>query len=173
LFGGGRQVGCPRRRRHLWRDLVGGAGRRVWQDSRDTVSSKIYGPHLEELARQWCRWHARPETLGDRPSVVQPATLACAQRRRHELDVVVSRNRPGTSNAVLAIGEVKCTATPVGDVALSRLEHLRTLLPDNRAKSPPRLLLFSRTGFTAELLHTTSRRTDVELVDLDRLYRGA
>jgi uncharacterized protein len=53
-------------------DLVGGAGSRVWQDSADTVRAKIYGPHFEELARQWCLWHADQDTLGDRPSVVQP-----------------------------------------------------------------------------------------------------
>ena len=155
-------------------DFVGGAGRRVWDDNADTVSAKIYGPHLEELARQWCLWHAAPDTLGARPSLVQAATLPCrAHRQGHELDVVAVRKRPGQSNVVLAIGEAKSTAATVGDAALTRLEHLRELLPSDRLEAPPRLFLFSRSGFTAELRHTTATRRDVELVDLDRLYHGS
>lgn len=153
--------------------LIGGAAARAWLDSADTVNSKIYGPHFEELARQWCLWHAQEGTLGDRPSMVQSATLACSRHRQgHELDVVVTRKRPGLSNVVLAIGEAKSAATPVGAVELSRLEHLRELIPSNRVESPPRLLLFSRTGFTAELSRSASARRDVELVDLERMYRG-
>jgi AAA+ ATPase superfamily predicted ATPase len=154
-------------------DLVGGAGTRVWQDSADTVSAKIYGPHFAELARQWCRWHAEPATLGDRPSLAQSATLACALHRQgHELDVVVSRRRPGASNVVLAIGEAKSGTVAVGEKELERLEHLRDLLPADRVQSPPRLLLFSRGGFTPELRRRAGSRRDVELVDLERLYQG-
>lgn len=154
-------------------DLVGHAAARVWADNADTVQSKIYGPHFEELARQWCLWHAEPETLGDRPSLVQGATVACARHREsHELDVVVSRKRPGHRDVLLAIGEAKNTTRPVGDGELDRLEHLRELLPSDRVESPPRLLLFSRNGFTAELRRSTAGRRDVALVDLDRLYRG-
>lgn len=130
-------------------------------------------PHFEELARQWCRWHAHPHTLGDRPSVVQSATLACPQHcQGHELDVVVGRHRPGLRDRVLAIGEAKWTTSPVGEAELTRLEHLRDLTPADRYDDPLRLLLFSRTGFTGELRHTADTRADVELVDLDRLYQG-
>jgi AAA+ ATPase superfamily predicted ATPase len=154
-------------------DLVGGAAGRVWQDNADTVNAKIYGPHFEELARQWCLWHAQPATLGDRPSIVQSATMACAKHRQgHELDVVVSRQRPGQTNQVLAIGEAKSTTSRVGDAELTRLEHLRDLVPEDRYDSPPRLLLFSRNGFTRELHRTTQTRHDVELIDLERLYQG-
>jgi AAA+ ATPase superfamily predicted ATPase len=153
-------------------DLVGGVGDRVWHDNADTVRSKIYGPHFEELARQWCRWHAGSQTLGDRPGTVRSATLACARHRRgHELDVVVSRKRPGRPDTVLAIGEAKATATPLGESELDRLEHLRDLVPDDRVDVPPRLLLFSRSGFTADLRRAAAR-PDVELVDLTRLYQG-
>lgn len=154
-------------------DLIGGGADRVWRDSADTVRSKIYGPHFEELARQWCLRYAEPETLGDRPSVVQSATLACAAHRQgHDLDVVVSRRRPGLRDVVLAVGEAKSTVAPVGEAALARLEHLRTLVPTDRYEAPPRLLLFSRTGFTAELRAAAAGRRDLELVDLERLYHG-
>lgn len=153
--------------------LVGGAGMRVWQDSADTVRSKIYGPHFEDMARQWCLWHASANTLGGRPSVVQPATLACpTHRQAHEMDVVVTRKRPGASDIVLAIGEAKCTQSMVGEGELDRLEHLRELVPADRVTRHPRLLLFSRKGFTAALHRRAARRPDVALVDLARLYQG-
>ncbi|HEY8472551.1 MAG TPA: ATP-binding protein [Natronosporangium sp.] len=155
-------------------DLVGGAGRRVWQECADLVASRIYGPHLEELARQWCHWYADPATLGGRASTVRPATIACpTHRRSHELDVVVVERRPYESDVVRAIGEVKSTTGKVDGDQLARLEHLRELLPADRLAGPPRLLLFSRGGFTKPLQRTAASRDDVELVDMRRLYHGS
>ncbi|HEX6471297.1 MAG TPA: ATP-binding protein, partial [Streptosporangiaceae bacterium] len=37
--------------------LVRHAAEQVWNDSADTVSSLVYGPHLEDLAREWCLSH--------------------------------------------------------------------------------------------------------------------
>ncbi len=154
-------------------DLVGGAGARVWEESADTVSSKIYGPHLEELARQWCRWHASRDTLGGVASVVQPAVLPCQRHRSaHELDVVVTHKRPNENNLIVAIGEAKSNTEPVDGAELVRLEHLRELLPPERVAAEPTLLLFSRTGFTRELLSAAKQRPDVQLADLNRLYHG-
>ena len=153
--------------------LIGGAGEQVWQENADTVTRKIYGPHFEELARQWCRWHAQPDTLGGRASTVQSATLACRNHRApHELDLVVRQRIPGESDRILAIGEAKSTTRPVGDGELARLEHIRTLLPEERLAVPPKLLLFSRSGFTTKLRATTAGRTDVHLIDIDRIYHG-
>lgn len=153
--------------------LVGGAGQEVWRDNTDTVHSKIYGPHFEELARQWCLWHAAPATLGGRPSTVSSAMLPCVSHRQgHELDVVVTRQRPGERDIVLAIGEAKGTTSAVGEGQLRRLEHLRELVPVDRYETPPRLLLFSRYGFTDGLRRIATTRRDLELVGLDRLYRG-
>ena len=56
---------------------------------------------------------------------------------------------------------------------LRRLEHLRGLLPAARVGSPPKLLLFGRSGFSAELAAEAAGRPDVELIDLERLYRGS
>jgi uncharacterized protein len=60
----------------------------------------------------------------------------------------------------------------VGEVDLDRLEHLRELIPPDRFARPPRLLLFSRNGFTDELLRRCRARRDVELIDMVRLYPG-
>jgi hypothetical protein len=55
---------------------------------------------------------------------------------------------------------------------LRRLEHLRGLLPSQRVDRPPKLLLFSRTGFTTGVSDEAAARPDVELVGIDRLYGG-
>ena len=104
---------------------------------------------------------------------MQSATVACpGHRQSHELDVVVIRKRPGESDVVLAIGEAKSTQAAVGEAELNRLEHLRELVPPDRLDGPPRLLLFSRNGFTAELVRRCRARQDVEFIDMARLYAG-
>lgn len=153
--------------------LVAGHAAEVWESSADTVAARIYEPHLEHLARQWCLLHAGLDTLGGRVHRVAPATIACREHRQgHELDVVALSSPPYEAERVLAIGEVKATAKPVGSAELARLDHLRALLPSNRVATPPRLLLFGRAGFTGELRDEARGRGDVELVDLERLYGG-
>lgn len=154
--------------------LAIGAAERVWNAAAPTVASKIYGPHFETLARTWTLAHASSDTLGGQPTSVRPATIACRQHRTgHEIDVVASQTEPFAGDRVLAIGEAKSTAKPVGNGELDRLEHLRSILPADKNGSEARLLLFSRTGFTRELRATATSRPHVELIDLNRLYHGA
>lgn len=151
--------------------LVGRAAREVWAEAADTVSSLIYGPHLEDLARDWCLHNAERITLGGSASRVRHATLNCKEHGAgHEVDVVVTQANPHEADRIVAIGEVKATAKPLGENALARLDHLRGLLPPDRLDGPPRLLLFARSGFTPALRSTA--RPDVELIDLPRLYAG-
>jgi hypothetical protein len=153
--------------------LVRRDGARVWADLADTVSSKIYGPHLEDLAREWVLAHASQDTLGGRPSWVRPATLACREHRQgHELDVVAVQSEPHDGDVVLAIGEVKATRAPMGVTELHRLDHLRTLLPPSHVRNEVKLALVSRAGFSPQLHHSADGRPDTVLVDLPRLYHG-
>jgi hypothetical protein len=46
-------------------------------------------------------------------------------------------------------------------------------VPGQRVDQPPKLLLFSRTGFTAAVTDEAVVRPDVELVGIDRLYSGS
>ncbi|WP_175609295.1 hypothetical protein [Streptacidiphilus griseoplanus] len=155
-------------------ELVVGRADRVWTENADTVAGKIYGPHFEELARQWCFEHASDETLGGRASWVRPTEIPCREHRRgHELDLVVGESPAFCSERITAIGEAKGTVKPVDVAELERLEHLRGLLPGHRVGTSPKLLLFARSGFTVELGRVASGRGDVELVDLERLYQGA
>lgn len=47
----------------------------AWAESAEVFRSRILGPHVEELARQWTVRHAAPETLGGAVSVVGSAVL--------------------------------------------------------------------------------------------------
>jgi AAA+ ATPase superfamily predicted ATPase len=153
-------------------ELVAGRADRVWGRSAPTVDSKIYGPHFEDLARQWCLRYADEETLSGTAGAVRPTEIACREHQQgHELDVVVTEDSGATSR-ITAIGEAKATSDRVGAGQLRRLEHLRGLLPSARVTQPPKLLLFSRTGFTPELTDEAATRPDVELIGLDRIYRG-
>ncbi|GAA1789579.1 ATP-binding protein [Luedemannella flava] len=154
-------------------ELISGRAERVWQEQADTVASRIYGPHFEDLARAWCRDYADLRTLGGAPSSVLPATVACQEHKQgHELDVVVQEKTSSDGSSVVAIGEAKGTNSPMNISELDRLEHLRALVPTERVSRPPKLILFARGGFTSDLTHTAAHREDVELIDLARLYSG-
>ena len=154
-------------------ELIAGRAERVWTNNSDTIDAKIYGPHFEELSRQWCFHHATQETLGGQPSTVLPTEIPCREHRQgHELDVVATENTSHHPARITAIGEAKGTLTPLDLPHLERLEHLRGLLPADRVGPLPKILLFARTGFTTRLNEEAGRRPDVELIDLDRLYHG-
>ncbi|MEV4803657.1 ATP-binding protein [Nonomuraea sp. NPDC049421] len=154
-------------------ELVAGRAAQVWRSSADTVASKIYGPHFEDLVREWCFLHASGDTLGGFASAVRPSEVSCkAHRRGHEIDVVVTETASSQRDRITAIGEATGTLAPMDTTQLQRLEHLRALLPDDRVDGPPKLLLFGRAGFTGELVEAARGRRDVELVDLHRLYAG-
>jgi AAA+ ATPase superfamily predicted ATPase len=143
-------------------------GPRVWQQAEATVSSRIYGPHFEDLGRTWCAEHASGTTLGGAPDKVGPTEVSCKEHgSNHEIDVVV-QTRTKTGLAASALGEAKWRTSAVDTDVLRRLEHKRALL----GASAARLLLFSRNGFTVQLQAEAAARDDVELVDLDRLYHG-
>lgn len=98
---------------------------------------------------------------------------ACREHRQgHEIDVVVVEASAGARRRVVAIGEVKATVRPVDVVEITGLNHLRDLLPDSSVPAPSRLLVFSRAGFTPDARRAAASRQDVELVDLERLYRS-
>jgi hypothetical protein len=144
-------------------------GERIWAQLADTVSSRIYGPHFEDLAREWSMQHASLDTLGGTASQVGRTEINCSEHRhQHELDVVAIERTPNSGERVLAIGEAKWRSEPVGIRELPRLRHIRAVMNQPAA----RLLLFSREGFDPDLVTEAHRVRDIELVDMDRLYSG-
>jgi hypothetical protein len=154
-------------------ELVAGRADRVWARSANLVAQRIYGPHFEDLARRWCLYYAAEGTLGGPASSARPTELPCREHRGgHEVDIVVIEETGAALGRISAIGEAKATSALVGDSELRRLEHLRGLLPSTRVDVLPRLLLFSRSGFTSGLVEVSRTRPDVELIGLERLYHG-
>jgi hypothetical protein len=153
-------------------ELAAGQANRVWALSRATVAGSIYRPHFASVARQWCLRHAAEETVGGVARAARPTAIACHEHlQEHELEAIFVEE-PVATGRVLAIGETNAGSGPMDAWQLGRLDHLRALLPDERVGQPPRLLLFSRSGFAAGLVAEAASRPDVSLVDLERLYRG-
>ncbi len=147
----------------------------AWVDASATFDAQVLGPHFEELARVWTRSYASATTLGGRPSVVGFTQVNdAAARSRVELDVVaVSGNLNADRPLVLAIGEAKGGAAGRTLADLRKLERGRAILGEKARVDQAKLLLFSRSGFNPDLLEFAAKRDDVELVDLERLYRGS
>ncbi len=148
----------------------------AWADAEATYRSQIVGPHFESMCRLWVDRYASEETLGgpaDRSASVQVNDRR--HRQNFELDVVALRSssQEGKTKIIQLVGEAK--AYQLGTDALARLDHLTVLLAGRSGVtlSPTaKRLLFSAQGFTPELTAAGQTRTDLELVDLHRLYES-
>lgn len=150
----------------------------AWADAGPTVESRIHGPHFEDLAREWVRRVASASTTGEPVGEVGATVVNDrAGRATHEIDVVAlarGQRRQARDARVVVLGEAKASATPRGVGDLQRLDRARALLVARGVDAgQARLLLFGRGGFDGELHQAARRRTDVELVDLDRLWTGS
>ncbi len=151
----------------------------VWTGARATYRSNVVGPHFEVVCRRWVDHYAAAGTLGG------PVGAACrvqvhdrSRRGSFEVDVaaaamVVSGEQPRRNTPVQVLGEAK--AARLGMADLQRLDRIADLLAERSRVSllpTAKRLLFSLDGFTCDLVAATKSRSDVELVDLDRLYEG-
>jgi hypothetical protein len=145
--------------------------RRAWDERlAATFQSRVLGPVFEEQSRAWVRRYATEATLGGPPDHVGPTAVTVDGVER-QIDVVVaigSDDAAPTDRTVTAIGEAKAGET-AGTGILTELERARAAL-GHRATSA-KLLLFAA-AFTPELRKVAARRSDVELVDHERLYHG-
>ena len=152
-------------------ELAAGQAGRVWAHSLPTVTARIYRPHFASVARQWCLRHADKGTLGGVAGGARVTKVGCREHQQeHELEAVVVEE-PVVTGRVMAIGETNETDRPMDAGQLRRLEHLRGLLPGDRVAQPPKLLLFSRSGFASALVEEAADKPDVELIGLERIYR--
>jgi len=159
------------------RDLARFEDRRTaaaWEDAEPRFRAHVLGPHFEELARVFAFEWAEAATVGGVAADVGAAVINdIAARAQHQLDVVVLGRDTSGSTRVLALGEAKHTHEKRTAADLSRLEHIRRIVA---AKHPSavdaKLLLFSASGFDRTLSAAASN-AGVELIDIDRLYRGS
>jgi hypothetical protein len=146
--------------------------RAVWDRSRETFSRMIAGPHFEELAREWVRWYGREAGLDD-IGQVGSTVVSCREHRGHEVDVVaLSRDsRPRSRGArITLVGEAKPTNQRLTTSESRRLRHVLDLLAaQGYDVEGADLALFSRAGFSAELVKATSA-AGVRLICLQAMY---
>lgn len=136
-----------------------------------TFDSRVRGPVFEEQARTWVRRFAAPATVGGDAAHVGPSQVTI-EKTDYQLDVVIADGTDGVTPSerrVLAIGEAKAGES-VGMPHLTHLERARAALGALAADA--KLLLFAP-AFANELRQAAKGRHDVELIDLERLYKGA
>jgi len=159
------------------RDLARFEDRRTaeaWTDAQPRFTTHVLGPHFEDIARDFAFRFASDTTIGGRLSTVGPAVINDSrQRSQHQLDVVAIGRNPNGSEQVLALGEAKHTNSKRNESDLARLDRIRALVSvKHPSAEAARLLLFSASGFDRALSAQARSRDDVELIDLERIYRG-
>jgi uncharacterized protein len=155
----------PHRSRLRSRDLAA-----LWRERlRDVFQSQVRGPVFEQQARTFVQEFASGDTVPGERAHVGPSRLF-GDDGDGQLDIVVAGHHPDPgSRRITAIGEAKA-GERMGRRHLDRLIRIRSGLGD-RAVGARMLLVGS--VFADELIEEAAARDDVELVDLDRLYRGA
>jgi uncharacterized protein len=156
-----------------YRLLAGVDAKRVWLEAEPAIAALVLGPQLEQLAADWALRFAGYDTFGGSVTSAGPTTIGPMQ-----IDLAAVEASPNGSRRVLALGEVKALSTRVGISIVDRLDDAcarlaRTRLAGFRTEQPVNRVVVSRSGFTNELRRLADRRTDVVLVDLDRLYNGS
>lgn len=144
----------------------------AWADAQQRFATHILGPHFEDLARTWTMRYASEQTVGGRLARVGATQLGDpAGRSQLEIDVVGVL--AGENAQVSVLGEAKSASEPVGLDVLARLQRARELLAARASVAEgSKLAVFSAGGFDRALLSEARRRSDVELIDLERLYMG-
>lgn len=160
--------------RPVWDQLERpGAADRVWHASQGRFSTKVLGPHFEQVCRDWALHHADPDLLGGLPARVGHGRVHEPKARTgHEVDLAVVGIAEGNGPPpLLAIGEAKWN-TPMGEAHADRLEHIRGLISrtGRYETADTRLLCLSAGGFSAKLTEQASSRADILLVGADDLY---
>lgn len=149
----------------------------AWSNATTRFQSGVAGPAFEAIARAWTSRYASADTLGGTAARVGSTVVNdSAGRSRVEIDVVAlearSDDEAGANPTLLLIGEAKSGSDPRGIADLYRLERARGLLAGRARVERTRLAIFAAGGFTKDLQDEATRRADVVLVDLARLYAG-
>ena len=159
----------------LRRDLARFSARQTheaWADAGARFDSQVLGPHFEAMTRRWASRYASDATVGGPHREVGFAQVNDPEvKQAFDLDVVVAAAGPGRVR-LQAIGEAKGGEAPrtLGD--LRRLERLRELLAVRVDVAEAKLLLFGRSGFEDDVIRAAEGRSEVELIDLRRMFEG-
>jgi hypothetical protein len=143
---------------------------RVSWDTRleEVFNSQVRGPVFEEQARTWVRRFADSSTLGVRDYVGPSSVNVDAVGRQIDVVVAAAGGEP-SERTITAIGEAK-SGEALTTAHLHRLERIRVALGERAGGSK---LLLIGPSIDGPLLSEAERRSDVELIDLERLYHGS
>lgn len=143
--------------------LQRGQAKAVWTDARPDVAAKITAPHAEFIAREWLLSHADRATTGGIVHEVGPTEVAGVG----QVDLVGVEATASGGRRPVFVGEVKATSARVGLDVLSRLDAAAA-----KVDAAVTRIIVSINGFTSDLERLASARSDVQLVDVHRLYHG-
>ena len=149
-----------------------GRGRDVWRDVRPVAAAQILAPHMEELAIEWVLRFASAQTLGGALALVGPTQLEATSTdgaMEAQIDLAGVEAGPRGDKHPIFVAEVKATDARVGVDQLARLD----VVVGRLGAALCHRLLFSRSGFTTDLERHATRRPEVQLIDLHRLYHGS
>jgi uncharacterized protein len=141
----------------------------IWQQLLPTFESQVIGPCFESVARDWTQHIASQQTLSGTPAHVGPTIVTLADGSECQIDVVVADAAESPSaRTVHALGEAKA-GERITMAHVKVLERAREAL-GVRATNAKLLCFGSR--ISPEVHRNAAQRTDLEIVDLERLYGG-
>ena len=159
----------------LERRIVRGDPSRMFDDIEAPLHSHVVAPAFERLVSNWAAAHASDDTMGGRATAIGHSHLGrgFGDAMSAQIDLVAVERQPSGRRRILTIGEVKHRNRPAGVAELRRLEMIRDrLLARHDTTAFPKLLLACDAGFDRDLLRLDRTRSDLELVDADRLLHG-
>ena len=127
--------------------------------------TQILGPGFEQLCRWWVRtplaqgrWRIRLESV------------ARAEMRSGEVDVVGLGHDSNGHPAVSLLGEAKARNEPVDPSVLRKLDQAVIDVPDRYGKQDCLRVVFATSGFQPELVQEAAVRPDVALIGLPEIF---
>ncbi|MCB1257034.1 MAG: hypothetical protein KDB26_08015 [Microthrixaceae bacterium] len=146
------------------------AASEFWLDADAIFRSKVVGPTFEGMARYWATHYATVPGLAE-PGTHIGATTVSVDGKEYEMDLVAARDDGDSPSerTITALGEAK-SGEEITFSHMNKLAKFRDALGDRAADAT--LVLFG-TRFARSLVTRTKDRNDVELVDLERLYKGS
>jgi uncharacterized protein len=144
----------------------------LWQELLPTYRSLVLGPSFEAMARDWTLHLASPQTIGGAPDHVGATVLRVPDGVEQELDIVVAADDGGDNpekRTVRALGEAKVSET----LTLQHVRRLETARATLGARASNAKLLLFGSAFDAPVRAASGHRSDLELIDLERLYNGS
>lgn len=148
----------------------------AWKDAQPSLRAQLYGPVFEDLCREWVRRYGAETIDADIGEVGTTVVNDSRGKAQYEVDVVAlaaGQRRQSRNPKLRVIGEAKNSDRLRTASDLARLDTIREVLVRKGVEaSGATLVLFSRSGFSADAERAAESRPDIELVDLHRIRYG-